>query len=120
MNSPCRRPSRVISLWTKATKDLPNQSTRTGNDRLGRKPIQSPESRRKVSLAANALPPVVKRTPRHHQRKTGQSYYYEYYFYCPNCRTLYLIEDAKRVYEGQSSPNAGEAGSTDLKGLYPD
>ena len=64
--------------------------------------------------------PVVKRTPRHHQRKAGQSYYYEYYFYCPNCHTLYLIEDARRVYEGQNALNAEEAGSADLKGLYPD
>lgn len=40
--------------------------------------------------------PVVKRAPRHQKRKSGQSYYYEYYLYCPKCRTLYMIEDAKR------------------------
>jgi ribonuclease HI len=43
--------------------------------------------------------PVVKRTPRRHQHKAGQCYYDEYYLYCPNCRTLYVIENAKRVYE---------------------
>ena len=43
--------------------------------------------------------PVVKRTPRHHKRKPGQSYYYEYCLRCPNCDTLYLVEDAKRLYE---------------------
>lgn len=43
--------------------------------------------------------PVVKRTPRHHRRKPGQCYYYEYYLYCPNCCTLYMLEDAKRPYE---------------------
>jgi ribonuclease HI len=43
--------------------------------------------------------PVVKRTPRHHKRKPGQGYYYEYCLCCPNCHTLYLVEDAKRLYE---------------------
>lgn len=28
--------------------------------------------------------------------KTSQSYYYEYYFSCPNCKTSYLVGDAKR------------------------
>ncbi|MBN1508417.1 MAG: ribonuclease HI [Sedimentisphaerales bacterium] len=42
--------------------------------------------------------PVVKRTPRHHKRKHGQSYYYEYYLYCPTCCTQYMTDDAKRLY----------------------
>jgi len=42
--------------------------------------------------------PVVKRTPRHRKRKNGQSYYFEYYLYCPKCCTQYMIEDAKRPY----------------------
>lgn len=28
--------------------------------------------------------------------KTSQSYYYEYYFSCPNCKISYLVGDAKR------------------------
>ena len=43
--------------------------------------------------------PVVRRTPHRHRRKTNQCYYYKYYLYCPNYHTLYLIENAKQVYE---------------------
>jgi ribonuclease HI len=28
-----------------------------------------------------------------------QEGHYEYYFYCPNCETMYMVEDAKRKYE---------------------
>jgi ribonuclease HI len=42
---------------------------------------------------------TVRRTPRRHPPKPGQSYYYEYYLYCPNCCTLYMPEGAKRPYE---------------------
>ena len=37
--------------------------------------------------------PVVKRRPR---RKHGSQYYYEYYLYCPQCRTMYMVDEAKR------------------------
>jgi hypothetical protein len=43
--------------------------------------------------------PVVRRTPRRHQRKHGQCYDYEYYLYCLNCCTLYMLEEAKRPYQ---------------------
>ncbi len=42
--------------------------------------------------------PVVKRKPRK-KPKPGQKYYYEYYFYCPNCGTTYTVEEAKKPYE---------------------
>jgi ribonuclease HI len=42
--------------------------------------------------------PVVKRKPRK-KPKPGQKYYYEYYFYCPNCETAYWVEEAKRPFE---------------------
>jgi ribonuclease HI len=44
---------------------------------------------------------VVKRVPTH-KRKPDQRYYYEYYFYCPNCRTMYMVEEAKRYFEGEA------------------
>jgi ribonuclease HI len=28
--------------------------------------------------------------------KPGQTYYFEYYFLCPKCKTVYLVEEAKR------------------------
>ena len=44
--------------------------------------------------------PVVKKVPRRKQ-KPAQTYYYEYYLYCPNCRTMYMVEEAKRYFENQ-------------------
>jgi ribonuclease HI len=41
--------------------------------------------------------PVVKRVPRRRQ-KTGRVYF-EYYLYCPNCQTMYMVEEAKRTSE---------------------
>ncbi len=46
--------------------------------------------------------PVVKKTPRN-KPKRDQAYYFEYYLYCPQCHTMYMVEDAKRYFnEGQS------------------
>ena len=45
--------------------------------------------------------PVVKKVPRRKQ-KPAQTYYYEYYLYCPNCRTMYMVEEAKRYFENQT------------------
>ena len=39
--------------------------------------------------------PVVRRESRR-RPKRGQSYYFEYYLYCPECRTMYMVEEAKR------------------------
>lgn len=36
---------------------------------------------------------VVKRSP-NNKRKSKQLYYYEYYFYCPNCATMYMVDEA--------------------------
>jgi ribonuclease HI len=41
---------------------------------------------------------VVKKTPRK-QPKITQSYYFEYYLYCPTCRTMYMVEEAKRFLD---------------------
>ena len=37
------------------------------------------------------IKPTKKKVP-----KPGQSYYFEYYFLCPKCKTVYMVEDAKR------------------------
>lgn len=41
--------------------------------------------------------PVIKRTPRK-QPKTSQSFYFEYYLYCPTCQATYMVEEAKRFF----------------------
>lgn len=39
--------------------------------------------------------PVVKRVPKR-KKKPNQAYYFEYYLQCPNCETIYMVEEAKR------------------------
>jgi ribonuclease HI len=40
--------------------------------------------------------PVIKKTPTRKKIKKRQAYYFEYYLYCPNCRTMYMLEEAKQ------------------------
>ena len=41
--------------------------------------------------------PIVKKSPKKQTRKAGQTYYYEWYLHCPNCKTMYMVEAAKRM-----------------------
>lgn len=41
--------------------------------------------------------PVVKQIPKHKKVKNNQSYYFEYYLICPNCKVMYMIEEAKKM-----------------------
>jgi ribonuclease HI len=40
--------------------------------------------------------PVIIQTPKKRNLKPGQEYYFEYYLLCPYCKTIYMVEDAKR------------------------
>lgn len=42
--------------------------------------------------------PVIKRTPRR-KYKRGHTFYYEYFLYCPECKTAYIVESAKREFD---------------------
>ena len=48
-------------------------------------------------LCRKCSTPVVKRIPK--RPKKTQAYYYEYYFYCPKCSTMYMVEEAKRMID---------------------
>lgn len=39
---------------------------------------------------------VVLKRPKKRKIKENQSYYFEWYLYCPNCRSMYMVEEAKR------------------------
>jgi ribonuclease HI len=41
---------------------------------------------------------VVKKATKDKKQKPGKSYYYEYILLCPGCKTMYLVEDAKRDF----------------------
>ena len=44
----------------------------------------------------NCGTPVVKRTPKQRKAKPGQEYYFAWYLYCENCKTQYMVEEAKQ------------------------
>lgn len=46
--------------------------------------------------------PVILKNPTHKKPKEDQTYYYEYYLFCPQCKTMYMVEEAKRFTENQS------------------
>jgi len=54
-------------------------------------------------LCRKCSTPVIKKIPKRGKAKRKQKYYFEYYFYCPNCSTIYNIEEAKRKVESVSS-----------------
>lgn len=52
--------------------------------------------------------PVIKKIPRK-KLKHSQSYYFEYYLFCPACHTMYMMEEAKRfVNKNGIGPETGE------------
>ena len=62
--------------------------------------IQPAASKIKVSEEGDACrkcgTSVVKKPTKKKEVKPGQTYYYEYFLLCPNCKTMYLLEEAKR------------------------
>jgi ribonuclease HI len=43
--------------------------------------------------------PVVFKPTKKKDLKPGQTYYFEYYFLCPKCKTVYMVEEAKRFVQ---------------------
>ncbi len=39
---------------------------------------------------------VILKPSKRKELKPGQTYYFEYYFLCPKCKTVYMVEEAKR------------------------
>lgn len=39
---------------------------------------------------------VISKSTKKKEFKPGQTYYFEYYFLCPKCKTVYFVEEAKR------------------------
>lgn len=46
---------------------------------------------------------VIKKQPKKKNVKPSQTYYFDYYLYCPGCKTMYMVEDAKRNINSQES-----------------
>lgn len=48
--------------------------------------------------------PVVKKISNNKKLKPNQSYFYEYYMYCSNCKAMYMVEEAKKYINDIDSP----------------
>lgn len=52
-------------------------------------------------LCRKCSTPVIKRIPK--KPKKTQACYFEYYFWCPKCSTMYMVEAAKRIIDETSA-----------------
>ncbi len=48
--------------------------------------------------------PLIKKLTKKKPYTPNQTYYYEYYLLCPNCNTMYMVEEAKRFIDNNDSP----------------
>lgn len=64
-----------------------------------------PGTNRKITaegqLCRHCGTPVVKRVPRQKKLKEGQTYYFAWHLYCPRCKAMYHVEEAKRQVGGE-------------------
>lgn len=60
----------------------------------------SPKIKQEGQPCRKCATPVVKKIPKRKQ-KPGKSYYFEYYLLCPQCKTMYMVEEAKRFTKEQ-------------------
>ncbi len=51
---------------------------------------------------------LTKRIPKRKDRKPGQAYYYAWYLYCIGCKSMYMVEEAKRYFEVDSEDSGGK------------
>ncbi|MFT4073330.1 MAG: ribonuclease HI [Dysgonamonadaceae bacterium] len=47
--------------------------------------------------------PVIKKQTKKKVLKPNQDYFFEYYLLCPNCKTMYMVEEAKRFGNERSN-----------------
>jgi ribonuclease HI len=81
----------------------PNQLLR--NEKADGDAIQNTVKKIKVTEEGDACrkcgSSVVKKPTKKKEVKPGQTYYYEYFLLCPSCKTVYLLESAKRNIANQ-------------------
>lgn len=70
-------------------------------------PQSKPKTSSKLKILKEGDPckhcttPVIKKDTKRKKLKSNQTYYFEYYMYCPQCRAIYMVEEAKRTVEKQ-------------------
>jgi ribonuclease HI len=79
-------------------KDLDNyDGENSGEGRLAK----GPKVEKEGDLCRKCQTAIIKKTTKKKEAKPGQTYYYEFYLYCPGCKTMYLVDEAKRELGNQ-------------------
>jgi len=50
-------------------------------------------------LCRHCNTPVIKKTSTNKKLKPNQTYYFEYYMFCPSCKAMYMVEEAKKYVD---------------------
>lgn len=67
-----------------------NQTGKTGQNQNTGKILKDGDSCRKCNTS------VIKKQPKKKTLKPNQEYYFDFYLFCPSCKTMYMVEEAKR------------------------
>lgn len=77
----------------KEIPDINNTNTKTHSDFKKKNKIE-----KEGDPCRNCGVAVIKKTPSKSRKiKPNQTYYFEYYLYCPSCKNMYMVEEAKRL-----------------------
>ncbi|MDO7170550.1 ribonuclease HI [Mariniflexile sp. AS56] len=78
-------------------EEQPNETFKSTNLSSKNKILNEGDSCRKCNTT------VIKKTPKSKKVKPDQTYYFEYYLFCPTCKTMYFVEEAKREISQQNN-----------------
>jgi ribonuclease HI len=82
--------SLALSKENLLSDDIYELNVEIGVERLSRKINIEGDECRKCNT------PVITQIPKKRNLKAGQEYYFDYYLLCPHCKTIYMVEEAKR------------------------
>lgn len=87
----------LVDIWFKKTNTI---SLFEIDEKKDIKKVIKKKNTNKISKAWDICwkceTPVIKKNPKKKKLKPEQTYYYEYFFTCPECKTNYMIPEAKR------------------------
>lgn len=80
------------------------------------------EHKRKITaegqLCRHCNTPVVRKVHNPNKQQGKRSYYFEWWFRCPNCGVYYLVAEAKRYYSNSNRVGVSGAGADSAPRLF--
>jgi ribonuclease HI len=77
------------------------RQTEYGEGSLSGESFKNVKIKEEGDLCRKCAAKVIKKQTKKKTVKPGQTYYFDYYLFCPSCKTMYMVEDAKREIGGQ-------------------